>query len=94
MMKTISILIAAAVTTTPALAETFVHEGSTYVYTVEERGNLKILKGEVAESRKPFILRVSRNWVDGEVDGSPVSFSKRDVIRLKPTVTTTEMAAR
>ncbi len=94
MLKTISILIAVAVITTPAVAETFVHEGSTYVYTVEERGNFKILKGEVAESRTPFTLRVSRTWVDGEVDGSPVSFSKRSVIRLKPTVTTTEIAAR
>jgi hypothetical protein len=94
MLKTISMLIAAAVITTPAVAETFVHEGSTYVYTVEERGNLTILRGEVAESRQPFTLRVSRTWVDGEVDGSPVSFSKRSVTRLKPTVTTTEIAAR
>jgi hypothetical protein len=94
MLKSISILIAAAAVSTPAVAETFVHKGSTYIYTVEQRGNLKILKGEVAESRKPFILRVSRNWVDGEVDGSPVSFSKRSVIRFKPTVTTTEIAAR
>jgi hypothetical protein len=94
MLKSISILIAAAVNTAPALAETFVHDGSTYVYTVEQRGNFQILKGEVTESHKPFTLRVSRTWVDGEVDGSPVSFSKRAVVRLKPTVTTTEIAAR
>jgi hypothetical protein len=94
MLKSISILIAATAIATPAIAETFVHDGKTYVYSVEDRGTLKILKGEVAESRKPFTLRVSRNWVDGDVDGSPVSFSKRSVIRLKPTVTTTEIAAR
>jgi hypothetical protein len=94
MMKTLSIMIAASALTTPALAETFVHDGSTYVYSVVERGNVKILKGEVAESRKAFTLRVSRNWVDGEVDGSPVSFSKREVVRLKPVMTPTEIAAR
>jgi hypothetical protein len=94
MLKTLSIMIAASALTTPALAETFVHDGSTYVYSVVERGNVKILKGEVAESRKAFTLRVSRNWVDGEVDGSPVSFSKREVVRLKPVMTPTEIAAR
>lgn len=94
MLKTFSMLIAVSTIATPAFAETFVHNGSTYVYSVEERGNIRILKGEVAESRKPFTLRVSRNWVDGEVDGSPVSFSKREVVRLKPTVTIAEIAAR
>ena len=94
MLKTLSILLAASTVTTHALDETFIHDGSTYVYSVEERGDLRILKGEVVESRKPFTLRVSRNWVDGEVDGSPVSFSKRDVVRLKPTVTIAEIAAR
>ncbi len=94
MLKTMSILIAAAAITTPAIAETFVHEGTTYVYSVEQRGNVQILKGEDTKSRRPFTLRVSRNWVDGDVDGSPVSFSKRAVIRLKPTVTIPEVAAR
>lgn len=94
MLKTMSILIAAVAISTPAIAETFVHEGTTYVYSVEQRGNVQILKGEDTKSRRPFTLRVSRNWVDGDVDGSPVSFSKRAVIRLKPTVTITEVAAR
>ena len=94
MLKTISILIAAAAITTPALAETFVHEGVTYVYSIEQRGNMQILTGENSKTRQPFTLRVSRNWVDGEVGGSPVSFSKRDVIRLKPTVSASEIAAR
>jgi hypothetical protein len=98
MLKTLSILIAAPVAlaaiSPPALAETFTHKGTTYVYSVEQRGNLQIIKGLDTKTKRPFTLRVSNNWVDGEVDGSPVSFSKRDVVRLTPTVSTTEIAAR
>jgi hypothetical protein len=93
MLKTISIAIAAAAMFTPALAETLVHEGKTYTYTVEQRGNLRLISGEDSDHR-PFTLRVSKNWVNGTVDGSPVSFATRDVIRLKPEVTVTEVAAR
>ncbi len=93
MLKTISILIAAAALATPALAETMTHEGITYVYSVEQRGNVRVISGEDSDHRV-FTLRVSRNWVDGTVNGSPVSFSTRDVIRLKPEVTVTEVAAR
>lgn len=93
MLKTISIAIAAAAMITPALAETFVHNGKTYTYSVEQRGTARIIKGEDSDHRA-FSLRASKNWVDGTVDGSPVSFSIRDVIRLKPEVTVTEVAAR
>ena len=92
-MKTISILIAAAALATPALAETVTYEGITYVYSVEQRGNVRMISGEDSDHRV-FTLRVSRNWVDGTVNGSPVSFSTRDVARLKPEVTVTEVAAR
>ncbi len=94
MLKTISILIAVTAVATPALADTFVHDGTTYVYSIEQRGDIQILTGVDSKTRRPFTLRVSRNWVDGNVDGSPVSFSKRDVIRSKPSVLTTEIAAR
>lgn len=93
MLKTLSILIAAAAITTPALAETMVHKGKTYTYSVEQRGNLRLISGEDSEHR-PFSLRVSNRWVDGTVDGSPVSFSTRDVMRQKLQVTLTEVAAR
>jgi hypothetical protein len=93
MLKTISIAIAAAAMITPALAETLVHNGKTYTYSVEQRGNIRLISGEDSDHRA-FKLRVSNRWVDGTVDGSPVSFSTRDVIRLKPEVTVTEVAAR
>jgi hypothetical protein len=93
MLKSISILVAAVAITTPALAESFVHQGITYSYSVEQRGNLRVISGEDSQHRA-YTLRVSKNWVDGTVDGSPVSFSIRDVVRLKPEVTVTEVAAR
>jgi hypothetical protein len=93
MLKTLSILIAAASITTPALAETFVHKGTTYTYSVEQHGAVRLISGQDSDKRR-FTLRVSKNWVDGTVDGNPVSFSTRDVIRLKPEVTVTQVAAR
>lgn len=93
MLKSLSILVAIAATTTPALAETVTHQGVTYVYSVEQRGNVRLITGESSDHRR-FSLRASPTWVDGTVDGSPVSFSVRDVIRLKPEVTVTEVAAR
>jgi hypothetical protein len=98
MLKTLSILIAApialAATAAPALAETLTHDGITYVYSVEQRGKMRIITGEDTTHHRHFTLRASPTWVDGTVDGSPVSFSTRDVIRLKPEVTVTEVAAR
>jgi hypothetical protein len=94
MLKTLSILIAAASVTVPALAETMTHDGITYVYSVEQRGNVRLITGEDTTNHRRFSLRASRNWVDGTVDGTAVSFSTRDVVRLKPEVSVTEVAAR
>jgi hypothetical protein len=98
MLKTLSILIAVpvalAAVTAPAFAETVTHNGVTYVYSVEQRGNVRLITGEDTTNHRRFSLRASRNWVDGTVDGSPVSFSTRDLVRLKPEVSVTEVAAR
>jgi hypothetical protein len=94
MLKTISILTAALATSTPALAETFVHNGTTYVYAIQQRGNVKTIKGQDATMRRPFTLHVRNGWVEGVVDGNPVSFSTRDVVRLKTQSISTEVAAR
>jgi redox-regulated HSP33 family molecular chaperone len=94
MLKTLSILIAATLVATPALAETLVHDGKTYTYTVEQRGKVQLITGEETTDRRAFTLKVRNGWVEGVVDGNPVSFSTRDVIRLKPKATATEVAAR
>jgi hypothetical protein len=94
MLKTISILIAATSLATPVFAETITHDGITYVYSVEQRGKVRIITGQDTTNHRHFTLRASAKWVDGTVDGNPVSFSTRDVIRFKPEVTVTEVAAR
>ena len=96
MMKTISFLAAAtsAALVTPALADTFVDRGVTYVYAVEQRGNVRVITGEDATHHQPFILRVAHGWVEGTVDGQPVSFSTRDVVHVRPEVIVNEVAAR
>jgi hypothetical protein len=93
MLKRLSVLIAVASITTPAFAETFVHKGITYTYSVEQRGQIRLISGQDSENRR-FTLRVSKKWVDGTVNGNAVSFSTRDVVRIKPEVTVTEIAAR
>jgi hypothetical protein len=94
MLKTLALTLALATVAAPALAETFTHEGVTYEYTVAQKGNVRIITGKDTISGRPFELTVRNGWVDGHVDGAPVSFSKREVVRLRPTVVSTEIAAR
>jgi hypothetical protein len=94
MLKTLALTLAIATLATPALAETFTHEGVTYEYTVEQKGNIRVITGKDTSSGRPFELTVRSGWVDGHVDGTPVSFSKREVVRLRPTVVSAEIAAR
>ncbi len=94
MLKTLSILISATALATPAFADTVTHEGVTYIYSVKDRGNVTLITGEDATNHQPFSLRVTRNWVDGVVNGKSVSFSKRDVVQLTPAIIPSEIAAR
>ena len=94
MLKTLSILICASAIATPALAETFVHEGTTYIYSVEQKRGAQVIKGVDATTNRPFEFRVRKGWVSGTVNGYPVSFSQRSVIRIKSPKTVVEIAAR
>lgn len=94
MLKSFTILLAAVAATSPALAETFTYQGKTYAYTIEQRGHVRILTGADVTSDVPFVLNVSRNWVEGTVDGQPVSFSTHSVKPLTRNVTVTEVAAK
>jgi hypothetical protein len=93
MLKSTIFFVTAFAVTTTAVADTVVHEGITYTYRVKPAVNGRVITGQDSHGRK-FVLRVRKSTVDGIVDGSPVSFSTRDVIRLKPTVVSTEVAAR
>lgn len=94
MLKTLALTLAIASVATPALAETFEHAGTTYEYAVEQQGKSRVITGKDLKQGRPFRLIVRNGWVNGTVDGAPVSFSTRDLIRVRPTVTTTEIAAR
>jgi hypothetical protein len=94
MLKTLALTLAAATIATPALAETFEHAGATYEYTVQQQGNARIISGKDVKTGQLFELTVRNRWVEGTVDGRPVSFSTRDLVRVRPTTTSTEVAAR
>jgi len=95
-MTTLFFSLSAAVfaSAAPAAAETMTHDGVTYVYSVETSGNTKIIRGEDVTNRRPFVLRVNRGWVEGDVDGRAVWFSTRDVVRLRAKPVLQEVAAR
>ncbi len=93
MFETVSTLILSMTLVAPAFAESFVHDGTTYNFSVERRGEVRLITGEDSKHRR-FVLRASATWVDGTVDGQPVSFSTLDVVRAEPKVTVTEVAAR
>lgn len=84
-----------AVAAAPAVAaETLTYQGVTYEYTVTEQGATRVISGHDLDRRRPFVLRVARGRVEGEVNGSMVSFSLRDVKRTSQTSTKSQIAAR
>jgi hypothetical protein len=100
MTKVYTILAAAALTFLPSLANaeaaapvSFIYGGQTYTYTVEQDGSKQVLRGVVGKSKEPFVLNVGKHWVDGTVDGRPVSFSLKSVKRIKGIVTVEENLA-
>ena len=80
MMKTLFAAVALAAVPTLAHAdESFSYKGSTYTYSVEEKGDLRILRGTADKGRVPFVLKISKSGVSGSYDGQPVEFSLNDV---------------
>ncbi len=66
----------------PAASASFVHDGQTYTYSVEQKANTRVIRGTAEKSGKPFVLYVSAKKVTGTVDGRYVSFSRSDVKTL------------
>ena len=93
MKNTLLFVTVIGLVTTPAVADTVVDDGVTYTYDVAEHGSARIITGTDSAAR-PFVLRVSRGWVNGSVDGKTVSFSLRDVKRLDAAVKSTVIATR
>ncbi|MEG3165031.1 hypothetical protein U1701_10530 [Sphingomonas sp. PB2P19] len=84
MRKTILILTAAAaaLTSTVGIAaegrQSFVHEGSTYVYTTSEQDGRQVINGRRFPSGQQFHLIVRGDRVSGTSGGVPVSFKTRE----------------
>ena len=69
---------AAALTSTIGMAadgqQSFVHEGSTYVYTSTQDNGRQVIDGRRYPSGQKFHLIVRGNRVSGESGGVPVAF--------------------
>lgn len=59
--------------------QSFSYDGVDYAYTVETKGDVRILKGTAEKGSVPFELRVAKSNVSGYINNAPVSFSLRDV---------------
>lgn len=62
---------------TPAIARdgerSFTREGVTYVYTVKQADDVRVLEGKASQGN-PFRLVVKNGWVQGIIGNTRVSF--------------------
>jgi hypothetical protein len=61
----------------------FTHEGERYVYAVETKGDLKIIRGTTERTGRDFVLYVSDKKVTGTVDNQYVSFPLSAIAEAK-----------
>jgi hypothetical protein len=76
-------VLAPSVVVAEAAPQRFTHEGKSYSYTVEERGDYRLIRGVEENSRKPFVLRVGESRVRGTMGNNNVSFHLN---KVKPLV--------
>ena len=80
MFKTFFAAAALLAVPTAAIAdESFIYQGVNYTYTVETKGDLRILRGSADQGARPFVLKVSKSDVSGTFNGNQVEFSLKDV---------------
>ncbi len=84
MRKTILILTAAAAAMTSSIGiaaearQSFVHNGSTYVYTASRQAGRQVIDGRRLPSGEAFHLVVRGDRVSGTSGGVPVSFKTQE----------------
>jgi hypothetical protein len=86
---------AVALTTAPTFASannrlSFEHDGVRYTYTIISSGEQKIVRGIEERTGESFVLRVSKNRVEGSIGGKSVSFPRSAV---KPLLVVTQTVA-
>lgn len=93
MLKTPSITAAFALATistaaiaSPAETHSFVHDGESYSYSIEQKANTRVIRGKVDKTGQSFVLYVGDRRVTGTVNGRPVSFERSEVKKLAPKV--------
>lgn len=98
MLKSLSVVAAVATASfssvamsAPAETQTFVHDGVTYTYSVEQKANSRVLRGTSGKSGEPFVLYVTDRKITGTVNGRYVSFLPSEV---KPLVKNMQVASR
>lgn len=83
MLTITTALLGLAAVSAPALAapgdRTFEHDGNTYVYHVENKGELKLIAGKTYPSGESFSFVVRGDRVNGQIGARNVSFSLNDV---------------
>jgi hypothetical protein len=57
----------------------FSHDGERYIYQVETKGDVKIIRGTTERTARDFVLYVSAKKVTGTVDNQYVSFPISEV---------------
>lgn len=72
-------VLAPSVVVAEAAPQRFTHEGKSYSYTVEDRGDHRVIRGVQENNNKLFHLRVGESHVRGTVNGHPVSFPLNQV---------------
>lgn len=84
MRKTILVLATAAAALTSSIGiagegrQSFVHDGSTYVYTSSRQDGRQVIDGRRFPSGEAFHLIVRGDRVSGQSGGVPVSFKTRE----------------
>lgn len=87
-MLLIATAAAAVAAAAPAAAETrFDHDGYTYTYKAETKGDRQIITGRRSPDNAPFRLVVRGDKVRGTSNGTPVSFRLSEVERYALTET-------
>lgn len=71
--------LAPSVVVAEAAPQRFTHEGKSYSYTVEDRGDYRLIRGVEENSRKSFVLRVGESRVRGTMGSNNVNFPLKDV---------------
>ena len=80
-----TLLVAAAPTLALAAGDEagkFTHKGVDYIYTTEDQGGEKVVRGTAYAGKVPFELHIHKKTVTGTFNNKPVEFELADVQKM------------